>query len=356
MSQKINQLRIKEIRKETPNCVSISFEVPPALEKEYEYKSGQYITIIQEIGNKEVRRAYSMSSGPDDPFLQIAVKEVEDGIMSKYLNQEVRPEETLQVMTPAGHFFVEPDPERRCTYYFFAAGSGITPVLSMVKTILHHEPLSTVYLFYGNRNSDAIIYKDILETLVEKHEGQFFLEHILSGPNHHALLYWEGQKGRISSEQVEYFLDKYPKRTREERFFICGPGKMIEVVKSKLLKMDVELDDIFTEYFNNEHLGVDQLNDDQIAGSNIFVKLNGDEFDVNWDQKNSVLQNLLDAGYDPPYSCESGICTTCMAKVDEGKVHMEIHYGLSQAEIDKGLCLTCQAKPVTKEVKINYDI
>ena len=342
-------LSIREIKRETPNCITIELDVPENLKEQFLYQAGQYLSIEVDLSGQIYRREYSICSAPHEESLRFSVKRVPGGKVSNWLNADCKAGDSLKVFPPNGRFIVTPNPDSRLTYYFIGSGSGITPLFSMIKTILECEPLSTVYLIYGNSTREEVIYGEELRAMNEKYADQFQVQYIFSQMSN-----WTGKKGRIDQGVIAEFLRTHPKATREERFFICGPGNMIETVEAALLELDVYSGDILKEYFVNDKKELTTDMNTDLSGL-LHVVLNGEEIRMEWDQKNSILDNLLEAGYDPPFSCQSGICTTCIGKVLEGEVTTDNQLGLTKRDVEEGYCLTCQAKPKTSFVSVDYD-
>ena len=351
-------LRVRKVQKETDDCVSITFEVPGELKPLYQFRQGQSLTVRRFIGGEEVRRTYSICSAPQDGVLRVAVKKVEGGAFSTWANEELTPGEELEVMPPVGKFYTDLDPAQKKHYVAFAAGSGITPVLSIIKTTLQTEPHSTFTLVYGNRTKNSIIFKEELEALKDKFLSRFRIYHILSRERTDA----EINYGRIDRDKVEALSSKLIDIRNTDEFFLCGPEEMIFTVRDFLGEKGVDKEHIHFELFTipgQKKSTVDRPQttaEDTGPKARVSVKLDGILFDFDLGQEGeSILDAALKQGADLPYACKGGVCCTCKAKLLEGQVEMEVNWGLEQDEIERGYILTCQSHPKTEKVVVDFD-
>ncbi len=350
-------LSINDINRETADCVSVAFEIPAELKEEFKFLPGQYLTLRTIINGEDVRRSYSICSSPLDGELRVAIKEVEGGVFSTYANRELKVGDELKVMSPQGNFVVKPEASNTNTYVAFAAGSGITPVMSILKSVLEIEQNSKFVLFYGNRSSNSIIFKSQLEDLKDTHLNRLEVHHILSREDQGSdLLY-----GRIDADKVTNCANKFFTPEDVTGYYLCGPGSMIESATDTLEKLGVEKDNIHFELFTAAgHVDkVDHTKDTATKAkvdSNVTVILDGEETHMEMvSTGKTILDAALDAGADVPFACKGAVCCTCRAKVLEGSAEMEMNYALMDDEVADGYILTCQSHPTSEKVVVSYD-
>ncbi len=364
------ELEISNKELETSDTITIYFKVPEDLKSKFEFKSGQYLTLSEEIDGKEVRRSYSICTAPFEGTLATTIKRLPGGLFSTYAHSNYKIGKKIRVATPEGKFVLLAEPFKPKTYYFFAAGSGITPILSMIKQTLEEEPLSKCYLLYGNRDEENIIFKEEFDELLIKYAGQLEVVYTLSRPQSEkkkGLLKffkkesssWKGEKGRINNEKVKSFLANHKSKHDQVNFYICGPGEMIESTTKVLISNGISEKDIHKEYFSTKTTPVDVPENAKATKSGLSlvkVSLDGELIEFTTDGKKPILDELIAMKKNPPYSCTSGACSSCMAKVTSGKVTMEVCYALDDDEVEAGYILTCQARPESDVVELTYKV
>lgn len=354
---KFHSLQIREIRQETADCVSIAFNVPFELKEEYQYLPGQFLTLKTVLNGTEIRRSYSICTSPLENDLRVAIKAIPEGRFSQYANTQLKVGDTMEVMTPMGNFHPRLGKKDGKHYVAFAAGSGITPIMAILKTILEQEPHSIFTLFYGNRSKDSIIFREALEGLKNQHLRRFSFFHVLSQENQGIEPFF----GRIDTDKCRFFLEKLLEPRLIDEFFICGPEAMINDIRTTLSEKKVDPKNVHFELFTT---GVD-LNKGQkskkipaIKGfeAQIQVTLDGNTLVFPMKKSNeSILDAALRAGANLPYACKGGVCSTCRAKITEGVTEMAVNYALEPEEVAAGYVLTCQTYPKSEKVAVNFD-
>lgn len=344
-------LRIRETVQETLDTVTIYFDQPEPI---MDYLPGQFLTLIVEIDGKQERRSYSLSTSPFvDPFPGITVKRLEGGLVSNFVNDTFVPGKRVTVMKPLGNFTSDYHSHNKRKYGMFAGGSGITPIMGIIKSVLVNEPKSTVHLLYCSRSQDMIIFDKELKALEEKFPDKLFVTHNLTQPKPG----WEGAEGRLSQEKVtEFFTTHFDSFLENQRFFICGPEGMMKTAQEGLSNMDVKKEFIHSESFYLEkEESAEEENLGAVVNRPIKLILEGEEYTFDVEPGKTILEAGLDEGLNIPYSCQSGLCTACRGKLLSGEVKMEEDAGLSENEIKEGYVLCCSAKPTNSEVKIQID-
>jgi ring-1,2-phenylacetyl-CoA epoxidase subunit PaaE len=354
MALSFHEIKIAEIIERTQDCVSVVFDIPTSLEESFQFLPGQYLTLEKTINGEEVRRSYSLCSAPGDHRWEVAIKKVPGGKFSSYANDVLQPGDKIQLGTPEGRFLLKEPSEGKDTYVFFAAGSGITPVMSMIRHLLT-ETDHDVVLFYGNRTTDSIIFREELEDLKSKNMNQFTLHHILSKEKLGSPLFY----GRIDAKKCESYLKHLVNDDVVIQYSICGPGQMIFEVKDALVASGVEEDKVNFELFTTADMKkTTQEVEEVIEDASALVKIRLDglitEFTVPFGGK-AILDAALESGADLPFSCKGGVCCTCRAKLLEGEVKMDVNYALEPDEVEQGFILTCQSHPRSEVLEIDFD-
>jgi ring-1,2-phenylacetyl-CoA epoxidase subunit PaaE len=357
MALQFHRLIVKTVTKETPDCVSVSFDIPEGLKKEFKFKAGQNLTLRTWLdGKEEVRRSYSLCSSPLDNEWKVAIKKVTGGAFSTFANEQLKAMSMLEVMPPTGKFIVEPNAANKKNYVAFAAGSGITPVISIIKTVLRTESQSQFTLVYGNKNRTSIIFKEELEALKNKFMSRFRIIHVLSRELTDATI----NHGRIDADKCDALFTRHIEIDADE-FLLCGPEGMIFCVRDYLKSKGVDEKKIHFELFTSpgQRLSVHKqkvVEEEHVPKSRIIIKRDGRqfEFDLEYDSE-PILDAAIHNGIDLPYSCKGGVCSTCSAKVIEGEVKMDVCYALEPDDVNKGYVLTCQSHPKTERVVIDFD-
>lgn len=356
MANQFHQLKVVALDKPIEDATTITFDVPNYLKETFQYHPGQHLIIKFHINGEEVRRSYSLNSCPfNNEPLQVTVKRVKGGLVSNFVNNKLNVGDELEVMSPQGRFYGDIKEDAYKTYFLFAAGSGITPIISILKSVLIASPNSVVNLFYGNTNQDTIIFKNELQELQDQYPKRLQIVHTLSNPNVWSTWkQWNGRKGKIDNEAVEWFISNYPPIAQSTEYYICGPGAMNVSVRNTLIGMQIPKQLIHIEQFGGSK---EDLNSKIIAIDNaeLTTSLNGEKYHLNVPKGKTILQVLKESKVDPPFSCESGVCGTCIAKVIKGKVEMKSCMALEDHEIDNGLVLTCQAMPTSEKIEIVFN-
>lgn len=354
---KFHSLEVASVKQETSDAISISFKIPADLLQEYQYKQGQYLTLQAIIGDLDVRRAYSLCSSPvTGEMPAVTCKRVDGGKMSNYLANEVKPGMMMNVMPPQGRFFTEMDASNNKHYILVGGGSGITPLISIIKTVMIKEPNSICTLIYGNRNASSIIFKNELDELAVNNNGRLNIIYSLDSADSG----WSGVTGLLTAEKISELIQQSHGSITNREYFLCGPEGLMTQARTAFNKLNLPSNNVHIEFFTAPVADkkVEQPKEEaalDFEGSKVFVTLDGKEREVIIkDNKLSILHAAIKAGMDAPFSCEAGICSTCMAKVTEGTVRMDENNILSDEEVAKGYVLTCQSHPTSKIVRLEY--
>lgn len=355
MTPRFHRLRVAEIRRETPDAVSIAFAVPEAAREAFGFSCGQYLTLKATVDGEEVRRSYSICSGVGDPDLRVAIKRVDGGLFSGFANAAIAPGDEIEVMPPMGRFGVEIRPDEARTFVGFAAGSGITPILSIIRTVLAAEPKSRFFLFYGNRATGSILFREALETLKDRFLDRLSVFHVLSRETQDLSIL----NGRLDGEKAALFLRSIVPAALVDHAFVCGPGEMIDAVEGALLGLGLPRERVHVERFTPAEPGRARAARPVVAAAApaalATVITDGIATEVPVAEGEAVLDAAIRAGLDLPYSCRGGMCCTCRAKVVDGSVAMEVNYSLEPWEVEAGFVLTCQARPTSGRVTVDFD-
>ncbi len=356
---KFYPLKVKEVRRETADCVSVALTVPAELSESFRFLPGQYLTFRKFLEEGEVRRSYSICSSPSEGELRVAIKQVEQGKFSTYANEVLKPGDVLETMPPMGNFTPKGDKTGAKNIVAFAAGSGITPIMSIMKSVLEGDDTSTFTLVYGNRSRNTIIFREEIEALKNKYMLRLRLYHVLSREHMDIPLF----SGRLGAEKCAEFCETLIDYKETDEFFICGPEQMILSVRKQLGEIGVADEKVHIELFTSPEQD-NTLKEKWVSAekgaegpmSKVSITLDGATFDMDVPfNGESILDAALRKGADLPYACKGGVCCTCRAKVTEGAVEMEVNYALEHDEIENGFVLTCQSHPRTERVIIDFD-
>jgi ring-1,2-phenylacetyl-CoA epoxidase subunit PaaE len=352
---RFHRLAVNDLRRETADAVSLTFTIPKELAENYHFAPGQYLTLRTMLDGEEVRRSYSICSGPDDGELRIAVKKVDGGAFSNWAADELKAGDELDVMTPTGRFGVTPAPDVARTHVGFAAGSGITPILSIVKGVLAREPNSCFFLFYGNRTTEGMLFREALEELKDRFIDRFSVFHVISGEEQDIPIL----HGRLDGEKVRVLLRSLVPADSIDHVFVCGPIGMSEQIEATCRDVGIAADRIHVERFVSEFGGKPRpkavIPEAAPPKALAALIIDGKRREVPVADGEAILDAALRAGVDLPFACKGGMCSTCRAKLVEGKAEMELNYSLEPWELEAGFVLTCQAKPTTDRVVVDYD-
>jgi ring-1,2-phenylacetyl-CoA epoxidase subunit PaaE len=360
MSIHFHPLKVSEVRRETPDSVSVAFDIPPKLADTFRFTQGQNITVRTTLDGEEVRRNYSICSSPFDNELRIAVKQVPSGKFSTFANQSLQKGDVLELLPPTGKFYTSLDPGARKNYVAFAAGSGITPVLSIIKTTLKTEPGSTFLLVYGNKQRKSILFREALEALKNIYLDRFQIIHILSRERTESALH----AGRIDTAKCALISEKIINLDSIDEFFICGPAAMIDNVKEFLENKGIDRRKIHFELFNAPRKvpGIDEKKLAEAtqyanARAQVSIQLDGmvSQFELDFNGE-TILNAAMKQGIDLPFACKGGMCCTCRARLESGEVDMDHNYALEHEEVEAGFILTCQSHPRSESLFVNFDV
>ncbi len=352
MSKPFIEAKLVRIQQNTEDAISLFFDKQQIVPTDF--KSGQYLNFSVSINEQEERRAYSIFTAPFDKEIGVTVKRVENGLVSNFLHDQIEVGNILSLSPPEGRFVLIPDGDKRRQHFFIAAGSGITPIMSMIQAALELEPQSECILIYGNKDEKSIIFKEELLKLSQKYAGQLKIYHILSRSSQGS---WKGIKSRLTADLVDELVQENMNERLTQEYYLCGPGELIELFDGHFRANGIDTKKIHKEYFSSPKLDSATAKKEITDGSSIAeVILDGETIQVEVPKDKTVLDTLIDSKYEAPYSCMSGSCSTCIAKLTKGKVEMEQCYALDEDEVEEGFILTCQAKPITDSISLTYDI
>ncbi len=345
---KFHPLTVKHIKSLTPNSLAITFNVPKELIQTFDFVPGQYVTLKKEIKGKELRRSYSICSFPRSDCFTIGVKKVDKGVFTHFAHTQLTVGDILEVMPPEGRFTFQSTGQPK-TIAAFAAGSGITPIMSIAKAVLDSHPKSKFVLVYGNKSfKDTMFYTDLVKLELD-HSDRFFVHFVTSQTQED-----DSRFGRIDTAMVNFALKNKHKDSDFDAYYLCGPEAMIDLVSDTLVDNDVPKDKIHFELFTSEGI-TDEMPQKPDGQTQLTVTVDDEVFELTMDKKERVLDAVLKQNIDAPYSCQGGVCSTCIARVTEGKAEMAKNQILTDGEIEEGFILTCQAHPLTATLKVNYD-
>ena len=355
---KFHSITVADIYKETKDCSVVTFDIPKELQSEFQYKQGQHLTLRAHIDGAEVRRSYSLCSCPLDHKWQVAVKKISNGVFSTFVNDSLKKGDVLDIMPPNGTFFTEVNSTVAKNYIAFAAGSGITPILSIIKTHLAAEPNSTFKLFYLNGTVKSIIFKEEIEQLKNKYFNRFEIFYFLTKEHRTSELF----NGRFTPEKIEVLTDKIIDVAATDECFICGPEEMIFLLRDALKAKGLAKDKIHYELFNTglteeDKQRISKIVEKKVEGTEVTIIDGGKEFHfVMGEDFDNLLDGAIAAGADLPYACKGGVCSTCRCKVVDGSVEMKLNYSLEADELAKNYVLSCQAVPTSKKVVVDFGL
>ena len=352
-----HKVNIADIYKETKDTVVVEFEIPINLQENFSFKQGQHLTLRKIINDEDVRRSYSLCSSPLDKKWKVAIKQIPGGVFSTYANNELKSGDTLELMEPSGNFYVDIQPTASKNYIAFAAGSGITPMLSIIKTHLLSEPNSTFKLFYLNRTVKSIIFKEEIEQLKNQFFERFQVFYFLTKEQRDIPFL----NGRFDSEKLSVLTKTFIDIEDTDHCFICGPQDMIFLIRDHLEERGLDKNKIHYELFfsgnpeDNKHIA--EVLEQKVEGTDVTILDGGKEFHfIMEDEYDNILDGALAAGADLPFACKGGVCSTCKCRVLEGSVEMKINYALDEKEVSQNLVLSCQSVPTTEKVVVDFDV
>ena len=353
-----HKLKLSEVYKETKDTTVLGFDIPEELQREFAFQQGQHLTLKAMINGEDVRRSYSLCSSPMEGIWRVAVKQIPGGVFSTFVNESLKKGDSLEVMAPSGRFGVKSQPNATKNYLFFAAGSGITPILSMIKTHLALEPNATCKLFYVNRTAKTIIFKEALEQLRNQYFGKLEIYYFLTKEQRDIALF----NGRFDDDKMKVLTKTFIDIPDTSEVFLCGPEDMVKYVSNYLVEAGLPKELIHFELFvtglsEEDIKRAERLAQQKVEGVEVTIVDGGKEFHFTMtNDYDNLLDAALGAGADLPFACKGGVCSTCKCKVLEGKVEMKVNYALEEDELRQDLVLSCQSVPLSEKVKIDFDV
>ena len=355
---KFHKIKVKDVYKETDDCSVITFDIPSNLSEEFKYRQGQHLTLKADIEGEDTRRSYSLCSSPIQDRWQVAVKLIPEGKFSTYVNSDLKTGDLIELMAPSGTFGVETQPESAKNYLFFAAGSGITPILSMIKTHLALETNATCKLFYVNRTAKSIIFKEELEQLRNTYFGRLEIYYFLTKEKRDIDLF----NGRIDDEKMKVLTSTFIDIPDTSEVFLCGPEDMVQYVSDYLVNAGLPKELVHFELFvtglsEEDKQRAERLSRQNVEGVEVTIVDGGKEFQFTMTKDyDNILDAALGAGADLPFACKGGVCSTCKCRVLEGSVEMKVNYALEESEVAQHYVLSCQSVPTSNSVKVDFDV
>ena len=353
---KFHSIKVADVYKVTKDCSVITFDIPADLQEEFQFTQGQHLTVRTFIDGKDERRSYSLCSSPMENKWQVAVKKITEGVFSTFVNDTLKKGDSLDLIAPHGAFHTEVNQAKAKNYIAFAAGSGITPILSIIKTHLAAEPKSTFKLFYLNRTVKSIIFKEEIEQLKNKYFGRFEIFHFLTKEHRNIELL----NGRFTKEKLQILTDKIIDIQSTDDCFICGPEQMIYLLRDELTAAGLPAAKIHFELFNTgiseeDKQRISKIVEKKVDGTEITIIDGGKEFHFVMDEAyDNILDSAIAAGADLPFACKGGVCSTCRCKIVEGTAEMKVNYALDAGEVAKNFILSCQAVPTSKKIVVDF--
>ena len=356
MASRFHNITVADIQKTTKDCSIVSFHIPDELQEEFTFTQGQYLTLRSQIGGENVQRSYSLCSSPDDKAWHVGIKKIRGGQFSTYANDVLKVGDTVEAMAPNGNFFIDVEPNAGRNFIAIAAGSGITPIYSIIKTHLENEPNSTLKLFYTNQTASSVILKEEIEGLKNRFIDRFEVFHFLTKQSRGIDLY----NGRLDKEKLEKLCTAVIDVEKIDHIFSCGPEEMIFMAKDFFMAKGIDEKKIHFELFTSSATkkGLKKEVTEEMKGliSDVTILDGGKSFNFKIHQgSNNILDAALANGADLPFACKGGVCSTCKAKVIEGKVDMEVNYALEKEEVAAGYVLTCQGIPCSDKIVVDFD-